>query len=815
MQTFNTVYKNDVSLKEFLEKIPKKENLIQVFSGVTDKKKIKHVLEIINNHYPGAKIIGSTTDGEIIDGKVTSGKIIISVSIFDKAKIKILLHKKNKKSYYCGIDFAKKIITDDTKVLIAFADGLNVNGEEFLKGVARVSDVIIAGGLAGDNGKFEKTYVFDNNDIIEKGCVGAVIEGDIIVNNEYGFNWEGIGKTMKVTKAIKNRVYEIDGKTPVEIYEHYFGEKDIVKIGVQFPLIINKGNMKVARAVVGQNNDGSLIFAGNINEGDEVQFGFGDISSILEKDKTLYDALQSYDIQSVFIYSCMARRRFLGQFIEKEIAPFTKFGSVSGFFTYGEFFKSERELFLNQTMTVLMLSEIENKIKIDKEDLPNAEFSILKTLTHLIKVTSNELNELNKHLEEKIQEKTKEVMEKNRHLEYLYYHNQLTGLPNRYMLDKDLETYDIYGGVLIDIKGFSKINDMYGEKVGDEVLINVGRILEKLIDRGYKLYKVGADQFLIIGYESYDFDKIVEKIKKYFENELVLVNVEGSVIALDLDIRMVIVRGNYKDIRVKTDLALNYARKNYLDFVEYDESLHLEERLKNEIKVLEMVKQALKEDRIVPVFQKIQKKNSVSYECLVRLKEGDRLIPPYYFLKIIEPTHYYFDITKTMIEKSFRIFSKRNENVSLNFTFKDIENDEIVDYLIDKVKEYNMQNRVIIELLESENIQDFEIVLKFIEKVKEVGVRIAIDDFGSGYSNFVYLAKLNPDFIKIDGSLIKNIHEDKTLYIITKHINDFAKDLGCMTIAEFVSDEFVYEKVDEIGVDGVQGYFIDKPKEEL
>ena len=815
MKTYNTVYTDDDSLKEFLKKIPKKENLIQIFSGDLDKDKIKHVVNIITRNYPDANIIGSTTDGEIIDGKVTSNKIVISVSVFERATVKTLLQRKEKKSFYCGIDFAKKLITEGSKVLIAFADGLHVNGEEFLKGIEQVSDITVAGGLAADNGEFKKTLVFDKNEIIEKGYVGAVIEGDITVNNAYGFNWEGIGQTMKVTRSIKNRVYEINGRTPVEVYKHYFGEDDVVSIGVQFPLIVNKGGMKVARAVVGQNEDGSLIFAGNIDEGDEVQFGFGDISNIIEKDKTLYEQISEFDVESIFIYSCMARRRFLGDMIENEIAPFAKFGNVSGFFTYGEFFTSKKNMFLNQTMTALILSENEKKVKISRNDPVFKKVSTIKILTHFIKVTSSELNELNKNLEKKVEEKTKEVMEKNRYLEHLYYHNQLTGLPNRYKLDQDLEKYDIRGGVLVDIKGFSKINDMYGEKVGDEVLIKVGKILTSLVQKGFKVYKVGADQFAIIGFENGDFDNLVKSINDHFQKDLIFVNVEKSVIALDVDIRMVLVRGNYKNIRVKMDLALNYARKNYLDFIEYDKSLKLEERLKNEIKVLEMVKLALKEDRIVPVFQKIQKKESVSFECLVRLKEGNKLIPPYYFLSVIEPTHYYFEITKIMIEKSFKIFSKRKENVSLNFSYKDITNDEIVEFLIEKVKEHNMYNRVIIELLESENINDFEVVLKFVEKVKDVGVRIAIDDFGSGYSNFVYLAKLNPDFIKIDGSLIKNIHEDKNLYIITKHINDFAKDLGCRTIAEFVSDEHIYKKVEEIGVDGVQGYFIDKPKEDL
>jgi len=814
MKSYNHVYEDEAKLKEFFSKLPRKENLIQVFSGIIDKKKIKQVVSQIKKHYPNAKIIGATTDGEIVGNEITQHKIVINVTLFDKVKIKTLLIKKEAKSFEMAKTFAKKLLSDDSNVLIVFTDGLYTNGEEFVKGIEEVKKLTIAGGLAGDNGAFKETYVFDGEDIIEKGCVGAVLEGDVYVHNDYSFNWQGLGKVMTVTKAVKNRVYEIDNKPPAELYKYYFGEDDVVKIGIQFPLIVDKGGIKVARAVLSQKDDGSLVFAGNIDEGEKVQFGFGDVGTILEKDKVLFEHLKEYEVESVFIYSCMARRRFLGSYVKKEIAPFAKVANVSGFFTYGEFFSSGHNTFFNETLTVLVLSEHDRKVKFEYEDEKN-EFSVIKPLTRLIKVTSEELTELNEHLQQKVEEKTKEVLAKNKHLEYMFYHNQLTGLPNRFMLDKDLKSYDIYGGLLVDIKGFSKINDMYGEMVGDDVLRNVGQILNKFAPAGTKVYKVGADQFMIVAYEETNFDKLVEEIKEFFANELIMVHIEDSLIALDVEVRMVLVRGNFKDIKIKMDLALNYARKHFKDFIEYDESLKLEERLKNELKVLEMVKQAIREDRIVPVFQRIKKESGDSYECLVRLKEENKLIPPGYFLEIIEPTHYYYEITKIMIEKSFKIFSKRNETISINFSFKDIENPEVVDFLIEKVKEYSMEGRVIIEVLESENIKDFEVVLDFINKIKKVGVKIAIDDFGSGYSNFVYIAKLNPDFIKIDGSLIRNIHEDESSYVIARHIHSFAKELGCKTIAEFVSSEEIFNKVSEIGVDGMQGYYVDAPKESV
>jgi diguanylate cyclase (GGDEF)-like protein len=810
MKTYNHIFKDKQKLIEFLGGLEKKENLIQIFSGVLDKKKIKEVINTINKYYPNAKIIGATTDGEIVDGKVKEGEIIISVSLFDKAKVKTLLLRRNEPCFEFGQHFAKRLIGKDSKVLIVFSDSMYMNGEDFIEGIGSVSDIIIAGGMAGDRGELRRSYVFDNSSIVEKGAVGAVIEGDIYVYQDFSFNWVGVGKKMRITKSIKNRVYEIDNTKAKRVYEHYFGEYDVVKVGVQFPLVFKKDNFQLARAVIRQNRDGSLIFGGNLEEDEIVQFGFADVSSILEKDKQLLKKFQNYYIESIFIYSCMARRRFLGDYIKSEIAPFA-FVPVSGFFTYGEFFKDKRLLFLNETMTFLILSENEVKPNIKVDFSLKEEFNIIKPLTHLIKVTSQELNELNEELEKKVIQKTKEIIEKNKKLEYLIYFDTLTNLPNRYSFEKDIMEYEISGVLLLDIKGFSKINDLYGEEIGDLLLKSVARKLERFLFDSLKLYRLGADQFIFVAFEGVNFLSLWKRIVKSFSLPIEVKNNKAT-FSFDIAFRGAVVNGNYKDIKQKADLALNYAKKKNLDFIEYSKSLGLEEKIKQELEILKLVKDAIKEDRVFPVFQKIEKKKP-SYEALVRIRDKDgNLISPYYFLPAIKPTSYYFEITKIMIEKSFKIFSLRDEDVSINFSFKDIANPKIVRFFIKKINEYNMQNRVIVEILESESIEDFELIFSFVNKVRKYGVKIAIDDFGSGYSNFLYIAKIMPDFIKIDGEIIKNILK-RPAYLIAKHITKMAKDFGCEVIAEFVSSKEIYEKLKEIGVDGFQGYYIDMPKE--
>ena len=804
MKSINTIFKNKTSLKSFIKKnnLKNKNILLQIFTGILDKNLIQDIINLLQKEIPNVKIIGSSTDGEIIDGKVTKKQIILNFNIFEDTHIKTNIVEKTSDNKNLGKDLASSIITPNTKLIITFADGLHVNGEDFIKGIESVSNVIIAGGLAGDNAEFQETFVFNEKKITSNGAVGASLNSDILkINNEFGFNWEGIGKIMTVTKADGNIVYEIDGKTPVEIYKYYFGEdisKNIVKVGVEFPLILKKGNINIARAVLGQNEDGSLLFAGNINTGDKVQFGYGNIASILKKDETLIKSLQRFDIESIFIYSCMARRRFLNHLIDLELAPFSNITNTSGFFTYGEFFThNNTNLLLNQTMTILILSENVNKKRINNIKFHIKQDNILtfKALTNLIHTTTYELEK------------------KNLELEYLHYHDSLTQLPNKFFLDKDLNDKYFYEAILIDIKQFSSINDMYGEVIGDKVLTKFAKKLLQISKKhNCKLYRVGNDQFIIINYnDSNKCFQVKTSVFKILNRHPILIKANNTLISINLSIRISFVKGYYKDIKVKADLALNYAKKNNLDFIEYSQDLKLEEKLEKEIQTITMVKKALQEDRVIPVFQKIQKSDGDTYECLVRIKDGDTLISPFFFLDAISQTEYYFKLTKRMIKKSFEIFQNRKETISINFSFKDIENDEIVQFLLEKIDEYNMYSRIIIELLESENINNFEEIKTFISKVQEYGVKIAIDDFGSGYSNFIYLAEIKPDFIKIDGSLIKNIHKDNDLFIITKHINDFAKELGCNTIAEFVHNKEVYEIVKKLNIDGLQGYFIDEP----
>jgi EAL domain-containing protein (putative c-di-GMP-specific phosphodiesterase class I) len=178
-------------------------------------------------------------------------------------------------------------------------------------------------------------------------------------------------------------------------------------------------------------------------------------------------------------------------------------------------------------------------------------------------------------------------------------------------------------------------------------------------------------------------------------------------------------------------------------------------------------------------------------------------------------TREYFKITKIVIDKSFEKFEKfPNIKFSVNISADDIVNEAICGYILKKLEKFPYPANVTFELLESEEITNFKKVKDFIHKVRDLGASIAIDDFGSGYSNFVYI-DIKPDYIKIDGSIIKNINTHKANELIVEGIVRLAKGIGIKTVAEFVDSDEVLQKCINLGVDMFQGYYLGKPDIQL
>lgn len=407
MYTLNHIYENEETLIKWLEKenlVSEKECLVQFFCGVPTLEMMQTISGILTTNLPLAHILGTTTDGEISDGVVTVNKIVISVSVFKKSTITSTSVVYDTHSYDTGIEIAEKLHSSDTKAMILFTTGLEINGEQFINGVRKISkgQYVVSGGIAGDYGMFKQTYISYQNDILTNGAVGVALKGEeLIVKNSYQFGWEAVGLPMTVTKSDEHRVYELNDTPIIKVYEKYFGKSisDLLpKIGIEIPLMLQRNGNKIARASINKFDDDSLLFAGDVLEGEEVRFGIGNVDRILKDSDKLFETFhKTCNPESIFIYSCMARRHLLKSQSAEELQKMSGLCHVSGFFTYGEFFSDETENYLfNETMTILALSEKDDMELLSathielKDSLSNGDNIMMYAITHMTNVIAKE-----------------------------------------------------------------------------------------------------------------------------------------------------------------------------------------------------------------------------------------------------------------------------------------------------------------------------------------------------------------------------------------------------------------------------------------
>jgi len=431
-----------------------------------------------------------------------------------------------------------------------------------------------------------------------------------------------------------------------------------------------------------------------------------------------------------------------------------------------------------------------------------------------IKPILDEDNEIIEYIA--IRHEITDLIHKSVELEKSLREDFLTKEGNRFKLLEDIKKSKKPSLALLDINRFGEINDFYGYEVGDEVLRIISNEFRKFIGNKYSLYRIYSDEFAILA-DNEDREHFIRFIKLITDSiSSVPLVIKGKEIYVQMAFSLSFEEKN--SLKKTANIIKRYSKVNK-DVHIYDKKLEIEKIYEKNIMWTSKLKKAFESDSIVPYYQAIYnlKTDKIEkYEALVRLiDENGIAISPYYFLDIAKKSKQYLKLTKQVVKKSFEYFKDKDYEFSINLTFEDIKSKNISSFVIEMLKEYNIASKVVFEIVESEGIEDFSQVNNFIDTVRALGCKIAIDDFGSGYSNFEYLIKLNADYIKIDGSLIKDILIDKNSKEIVITIVDFAKRQGFKTIAEFVSSKEIFDRVKELGIDYAQGYYISEPKPEI
>ena len=408
-------------------------------------------------------------------------------------------------------------------------------------------------------------------------------------------------------------------------------------------------------------------------------------------------------------------------------------------------------------------------------------------------------------------------------VEYIGVRNNISAIMSdkKHLIDK-ISDNNLSLLVLVQIEEFDILDKFYNIATINKLEKMFGYELLSYLPNEYifeNVYNIGNGQFALLT-DFFNYLNSEQNIKEYLEE--FVNNVKTSILTVDeieYDLNIIISysfgkENLYEDAKCGLDEVISKK-----ELIQYSNDSSIKEHMlaKQNIQVMNMVKIALDNYNIVSYFQPIinnKTQEIEKYESLVRLiDEKGRVLSPFHFLEISKKGNYYNRITHRVLENSFKILEHISTKLSINISSVDIEKEETRNKVFELLEVYkDDRNRIIFELLEDEDVKDFNMIKQFIKDVKKLGVQIAIDDFGAGYSNFERLLEFEPDILKIDGSLIKNITHDSYSRNVVETIVSFAQKQNIQTIAEFVENEDIFNILNIIGVDYSQGYYFGKPQ---
>lgn len=417
---------------------------------------------------------------------------------------------------------------------------------------------------------------------------------------------------------------------------------------------------------------------------------------------------------------------------------------------------------------------------------------------------------------------------------YQATYDDLTGLLNRREFSEKLK-YSVQKAhkyhtesvlCYLDLDRFKIVNDTAGHLVGDRLLSELAQLLQNQVRKEDTLGRLGGDEFglLLEGCSIHEAEQVCGQLIGSIEQYRL--NWETVEFDVGVSIGMVGISSNSTDateLLSRADLACYQAKNLGRGRVYIAENNDLELDLQQaQMGHIANVSQAIKENRFYLVKQSIEPmvddgKQRRHYELLLRLKDrSGKLITPEEFIPVAER---YGVITivdrwvlKAALDSYDRYFADQQALISINLSGASINDERFTNFAIDTIEKSSVPgNCLCFEITETAAISQISYAQKFISKMKNLGVKFALDDFGSGLCSFTYLKNLPVDYLKIDGSLVKAIVNEEYDRAIVSSINEVAHLMGIKTIAEFVETDRILEHIGKTSIDYVQGYVIGKP----
>lgn len=537
MKQFQITYNNDEMFIKKLEEIkewcsanPSYTTLFRIYSQDMNLDHIRHICDILDERMPKALYLGCTANANMLDGALADAEIILTCTVFEY---------ESTKAEILQFPFLEENVKEDVAQLKKFcianpwvnsvemhATIMDMSMKEFCDEMTALpKDIqVFGGGAFNPNMDDETAAVFSKgNGFLEHGIVFLLLGGsDFHAYSTFIAGWKPLKRRFKITKADREILYELDGKPAFDVYQRFLNIEKNDKFfsnTLEFPLFLEHGDVDILRCPLAVNDDDSLVMSSDVQEDAIVRLAYGDPETILNGIKRDSQNIADFQPEVIQTFSCAARRAFWGdENISDETVVFSSIAPTTGFYTHGEFLRKNGDMLnFNVTLVIAAMREGEPKSS-EKVIIDNAQFDNPEKIPILWRFVSF------------IEASTAELEEMNKKLALTSITDGLTRLYNRAEIERKIRstlnkrtqngTDNDISLIMLDLDNFKKVNDIYGHKEGDNVIMGLSDVLRKTANDvdSHFLGRWGGEEFMVLLSDSNAEEAAVlaEKIRSAF-----------------------------------------------------------------------------------------------------------------------------------------------------------------------------------------------------------------------------------------------------------------------------------------------------------
>ena len=867
MFTWNFQYVSKARLAEAFDQLmldpAKGDILIRIHTAIHLEEEAVDLAKYIARLVPKAHIFGTSTSAIISWGKLIQNQCVISVTQMSRGSIRTALLPTFLEDGMpippddlCE-NVKNAVISDNTKLLLTFLTGKYLGVYNFVENSnTHFPGVQMIGGLANTSEinlrRFlDSGFVFNENGWTNKGIIVAAISGDEVESFcSYATGVQAIGEEAEITDTFGTCILSINGKDAAEEYRigvgdelknrpeltnlfpYVYSDASDIPIFVRFSDDSSIGDLfdknepvnKIrydSRPDLDTTTKRELICANhNVRKGKKLKRAFIYDRKVISDNRSLFRRVENFEkAETIFGYSCIARSMIYSNCVKWELSAYEN-SNMCGCITEGEIAHvNGRNAFANCSFVVSVIGEEEATQKYNPYAFSHTDSLVAdnrELLGYLYDVESRLIQNEHSAAADSLKAFVRDC-----ELKLLYSDSE--ELPNAAAMSLDIKLKGYDRICMIDVFATSSMKMVFPEQLIDLTYKNyISKCVSFAKQKGYSLYLIN-NWHIAIGAPSYMY-ALSEFVNDMEQLQRELFETSEDYIAI-VPIFCVLDDCTIDDLdQAYNSARLEMANKNIQFSVHNTKSGQLdEESIRERYHMVNVINYAIAHDKVIPYYQGIYD-NSTNrihhYESLMRLEdENGRIYYPGSFLDVARSYGLLYDsLSKIMIKKVFERFKEvAGRSVSINLGIRDIKNRDVVDYIYDRLSTVSHPENFVFEILENEDIDDYDLLVAFVDKIHELGGQISIDDFGSGFSNLQHIASIHSDYLKIDGSIVKKCVEDEQSANLIALISGWKRlsNRKVRIIAEFVENQAIQDLLLDFGIDFSQGYLFSKPAPEI